>query len=171
MGIEDAGPTTAEKFRGLPWDLAFSAANSVFVQFTFFGSVFVLFLSELGLNKTQIGTLLSLLPFAGLLALFVAPTVARFGFKRTALWSWSARTAVTIPILLTPLVSTQFGSQGVLLYMTVILAGFAVFRMVGMTARLPWVQEFVPDSVRGKFSALGNMFPKWRLLWPLLWPD
>ena len=158
MGIEDAGPTTAEKFRGLPWDLAFSAANSVFVQFTFFGSVFVLFLSELGLNKTQIGTLLSLLPFAGLLALFVAPTVARFGFKRTALWSWSARTAVTIPILLTPLVSTQFGSQGVLLYMTVILAGFAVFRMVGMTARLPWVQEFVPDSVRGKFSALGNMF-------------
>jgi len=158
MDIDDDGPTTAEKFRGLPWDLAFSAANSVFVQFTFFGSVFVLFLSELGLSKSQIGTLLSLLPFSGLLALFVAPTVARFGYKRTALWSWSARTAVTVPILFTPLISINFGAQAVTLYVTVILAAFALFRAVGMTARLPWVQEFVPDTVRGKFSALGNMF-------------
>lgn len=158
MGIAGAEPTNAEKFRGLPWDLAFSAANSVFVQFTFFGSVFVLFLSELGLSKSQIGTLLSLLPFSGLLALIVAPTVARIGYKRAALLSWSTRTIVTAPILLTPLVSVQFGYRAVLLYVTAILAAFSVFRAVGMTARLPWVQEFVPDSVRGKFSALGNMF-------------
>jgi HEAT repeat protein/MFS family permease len=158
MGMASAEPTNAEKLRGLPWDLAFSAANSIFVQFTFFGSVFVLFLSELGLSKSEIGTLLSLLPFSGLLALVVAPTVARIGYKRAALLSWGTRTAVTAPILLTPLVSVQFGSRAVLLHVTVILAAFSVFRAVGMTARLPWVQEFVPDSVRGKFSALRNMF-------------
>ncbi len=151
-------PTTAEKLRGLPWDVGFSAANSVFVQFTYFGSAFVLFLSELGLSKSQMGSLLSLLPFSNIVALFVAPTVARFGYKRSFLVSWSARTAATVLMLFTPLVSTYFGTQVLLAYVTVIVGVFAIWRSVGMTARLPWVQEFVPDSVRGKFDAVSNIF-------------
>ncbi len=151
-------PTNAEKLRGLPWDIAFSAANSVFSQFTFFGSVFILFLSELGLSKTQIGSLLSLLPFSGLIALVVAPAAARFGYKRTFLVSWGARTVATAFILLTPAVRSLFGLHVMLLYVVGIVAVFAVCRAVGMTARLPWVQEFVPDAVRGKFSALSNVF-------------
>jgi MFS family permease len=150
-------PTNVEKLRALPWDIAFSAANSVAVQFTFFGSVFVLFLSELGLSKSGIGSLLSLLPFSGLIALFVAPAVARFGYKRTFLLSWGARNAATLFLLLTPLVATHWGSSAVMLLVVAIVSAFAVFRSVGMTARLPWVQEFVPDSVRGKFSALSNI--------------
>jgi HEAT repeat protein/Na+/melibiose symporter-like transporter len=151
-------PTNVEKLRGLPWDIAFSAANSVFSQFTFFGSVFILFLSELGLSKTQIGSLLSLLPFSGLIALFVAPAAARFGYKRTFLVSWGARTVATAFILLTPAVRSLFGLHVMLLYVIGIVAIFAICRAVGMTARLPWVQEFVPDTVRGKFSALSNVF-------------
>jgi HEAT repeat protein/MFS family permease len=151
-------PTTAEKLRALPWDVGFSAANSVFVQFTYFGSAFVLFLSELGLSKSQMGSLLSLLPFSNLIALFVAPTVARYGYKRSFVASWSLRTGVTVFMLLTPVVSSSFGTQVLLLYVTVIVAIFAIWRSIGMTARLPWVQEFVPDSVRGKFSAVSNMF-------------
>ena len=84
-------PTTTEKMRGLPWSLAANAANSVFAQFTFFGSVFVLFLSELSISNTQIGFLLSLFPFMGLVALFIAPTVARFGYKRTYITFWGLR--------------------------------------------------------------------------------
>ena len=71
-------PTTVEKLHKLPWAIAFNASLAVFVQLTFFGSVFVLFLNELGLSTSQIGFVLSLLPFAGLLALVVAPAVARF---------------------------------------------------------------------------------------------
>jgi hypothetical protein len=52
-------PTTVEKMRGLPWGIAADITNTIFVQFTFFGSVFILFLSELGLSKTQMGFLLS----------------------------------------------------------------------------------------------------------------
>lgn len=151
-------PTNVEKLRALPWDVAFSAANSVFVQFTFFGSVFVLFLSELGLSKTQIGSLLSLLPFSGLIALFVAPRVARYGYKRAFLVFWGVRNIAAAFLLLTPWVSSHLGSQATLIYVIGIVAVFAICRSVGMTARLPWVQEFVPDAVRGKFSALSNIF-------------
>ena len=39
-------PTTVEKLQGLRWANASNAALSVFVQLTFFGSVFVLFLNQ-----------------------------------------------------------------------------------------------------------------------------
>jgi MFS family permease len=151
-------PTKVEKLRSLPWDVGFSTANSIFSQFTYFGSAYVLFLSELGLSKSQMGSLLSLLPFANLIALFIAPTVARIGYKRSFLFSWSARSGITLFLLLTPTISSQFGTDGLLVYVTVIVAIFAIWRSVGMTARLPWVQEIVPNSVRGKFSAVSNMF-------------
>ena len=76
-------PTNAEKIRRLPWSIASNTANTVFVQYTFFGSAFILFLNQLELNNSQIGFLLSLFPFFGIVTIFIAPTVARFGYKRT----------------------------------------------------------------------------------------
>ncbi len=66
-------PTTVEKLRGLPWSVATNAANAVFNQFTFFGSIFVLYLNSLGLNKTEIGLILALVPFSAILAPLFAP--------------------------------------------------------------------------------------------------
>ena len=83
--------------------MAWSVTNSVFAQYTFFGSTFVLFLNQLGLEKSQIGGLLSLLPFLGIIAVFIAAPVARIGHKRTFLISMAARTAIAALLLLTPL--------------------------------------------------------------------
>ncbi|MAS32690.1 MAG: hypothetical protein CL610_01710 [Anaerolineaceae bacterium] len=150
-------PTTTEKMRGLPWSLAANAANSVFAQFTFFGSVFVLFLSELSISNTQIGFLLSLFPFMGLVALFIAPTVARFGYKRTYITFWGLRKLVTALLLLVPWVLSQFGQEAALLFITVVTAGFGLCRAVAETGYYPWIQEFVPASIRGKYSANNNV--------------
>ncbi len=49
-----AQPTNAEKMRKLPWSIATDTTSSVYAQLTFFGSVFVLFLNELDLSKSQI---------------------------------------------------------------------------------------------------------------------
>ena len=151
-------PTNVQKIRGLPWDIAFGAANSVFCQLTFFGSVFVLFLSELGLSKTQIGSLLSLFPFSALIALFVAPVVARFGYKRTFLVSFGARTVITAFLLLTPWILSYFGPQAVLIYIVGTVTVFAACRAVAMTALFPWQQEYIPNTVRGKYSAMNSIF-------------
>ena len=59
---EPSEPTTVEKLRGLPWAMAGNAATITFAKLTFFGSVFVLFLNELDMSKTQTGFLLSLIP-------------------------------------------------------------------------------------------------------------
>src|SRR5687768_2983713 len=119
-------PTTAEKIRKLPWAYLSSATNTVFGQFTFFGTAFILFLSSLGLSKTGIGLLLSFFPFFGLTALFTARAVARFGYKRTYLIFWGLRKVVTAGLLLTPWVLSAFGPAAAGTYVAVIVAGFAI---------------------------------------------
>jgi MFS family permease len=150
------GPTNVEKLRGLPWGVAWSVTNSVFAQYTFFGSIFVLFLNQLGLDKAQIGSLLSLLPFLGIIALFIASPVARTGYKRVFIMSMGLRTATALLLLLAPGFLAQFGLGAVLAFIIVTVAAFGLFRAIGFTAFYPWLQEQVPDAMRGKYTAIKN---------------
>ena len=153
-----AEPTTIEKLRGIPWSIATFASNTFFVQFTFFGSVFPLFLHELGLSKGQMGFLFSLMPFLGLIAPFISPWTARFGYKNTFLTFFGLRKIFTILLLLTPWVQSHFGGQGTLIFVSLIVACFAFCRSVAETARIPWAQEYVPNSIQGKYTATNNFF-------------
>jgi HEAT repeat protein/MFS family permease len=151
-------PTNVQKIRALPWGIVHSASNSVFCQLTFFGSAFILFLSEIGLSKTQMGSLLSLLPFSAFIALFIAPVSARFGHKRTFLTFWGIRKAATVFLLATPWVLSRFGPQVVLTFIVGIVGAFAICRAVAMTAMYPWQQEYIPNRVRGKYTAMSSLF-------------
>jgi len=155
--VEKQGPTTVEKIRGLPWGIAWSVTNSVFATYTFFGSIFVLFLNQVGLDKSQIGSLLSLLPFFGIVAVFIATPVARAGQKRVFLISFSARTALALLLLLVPWVQSQFGAQATLALIIVAVGAFGLARAVGFTAYYPWSQEQIPDGMRGKVSAIRSI--------------
>lgn len=151
-------PTTVEKLAGLPWSIAGDTSLTIFAQLTFFGSVFILFLDKLGLNKTEIGSLLSLIPFAGTLAIFIAPFAARFGYKRTFITFFTLRKIITGLLLLTPWVAANFGTSAASFYVAAITAGFALSKSIADTGAFPWIQEYIPDSVRGKYYATSNLF-------------
>lgn len=137
--------------------MATNSANSVFCAFTVFGAVFTLFLHEMGIPKGRMGVLFSIFPFCSLLAPFLASWVARFGLRRAFLTFWGVRKFVIALLLLTPIVLAAYGVRGAFLYVGAILLVFAVCRAVGETAWFPWMQEAVPDGIRGKFSALNMM--------------
>ncbi len=145
--------TNLEKIRRLPWQLAGNAFNTVFWVTAAAGSVFVLFLSELGLDKARIGFLLSLLPFCGLSAIFTAPYVARFGYKRIFLMFFGLRKVFTASLLFTPLIVKGFGADAAFVWVGCCIFGFAVCRAISETAIFPWMQEVIPDNIRGKFSS------------------
>lgn len=149
--------TTAEKMRLLHWNVVQNAFNSVFAQLTFFGSAFVLFLDQMHIEFTQIGVLLSMIPFFGIVAMFIAPRVARFGYKRTFLTFWGFRKLVTMLLLLVPWVLAQFGTQVAAGLVMFVVAGFSLCRAIAETGSYPWAQEFTPDSVRGRHSAVVDM--------------
>jgi HEAT repeat protein/Na+/melibiose symporter-like transporter len=150
-------PTTLEKLRGLPWSIATNATNTVFSQFTFFGTVFILFLNTLGLTKTEIGFVLAFIPFSALLAPFVAPFTARMGYKRAFVIFYALRKVAAALLLLTPWVLYMTTQRVTFLYVAAVVALFAVVRTIEETAYYPWVQEFVPNNVRGKYSASSNV--------------
>jgi MFS family permease len=149
--------TNAEKIRRLPWYIALNANNNIFGQLTFFGPAFVLFLSELKLNNTEIGFVLSLMPFTGLIALVIAPSVARFGYKRTFLTFWGLRKVIAVGLLFIPWILAQFGAEVLMIYITLIVGGFALCRAIGEVGMYPWAQEFIPNSVRGRYAAISDI--------------
>ncbi len=145
--------TEQAKTRAMPWFLAHGMLNSVFSLWTFTGSVFVLFLNELGLAKGQIGCLLSLFPFCGLLALGFAPIIARLGRKRVFIFCYGLRNPVMALLLLLPWFVSNYGNRVAVLFLSAVVAIFAVLRALGESAYYPWMQEFIPNRVRGKLSA------------------
>jgi len=144
-------PTYTEKIRRLPWLFGSSAANTAFCNLTLLGSVFILFLDKLGMPKGQIGFILSLFPFCGILALFIVPAINRFGLKRTYLVFWGARKVVTAFLLLTPVVLSRYGVGAAFAYVAAVVLVFAICRAVAETAFNPWMQEAVPDDIRGGY--------------------
>jgi Na+/melibiose symporter-like transporter len=149
-----SGLTNLQKIRSLRWIAASSVMNTVFCAITVFGSVFILFLSELGLDKSRIGFLISLLPFCGLLALLTARFVERIGYKRIFLIFWGARKIILIPMLFTPAILENWGIDAAFAWITGIILLFGICRAVAESASYPWDQEIIPSYIRSRFEAL-----------------
>jgi len=152
--------TNTEKLRRLPWNTTLGATNNVFAQLTFFGPSLVLFFNQLQLSNTQIGFLLSLIPFTGLVALVIAPAVARYGYKRTYVTFFGIRKVFAAGLLLAPWVMSNFGVQGILVYITVVTGGFALCRSISETAYFPWAQEFIPNNIRGRYTSINDIMSR-----------
>ncbi len=150
--------TKAEKLNKLPWNIAFVTTNSIAIRLTFLGSIFVLYLSELGINKALLGTILSVLPFLNILSVFVAPKIAQIGVRKVFLLSFTSRYLVWALIVFSPWVRSVFSHDAMVILIVGIVIVFALLRMLNMVSILPWNQEFIPASIRGKFFAKRMVF-------------
>lgn len=146
-----------EKIRKLPWMVTADILNTGFVYLTFAGSVFILFLDELGLDNTQIGFMLALIPFCGLVAPFIAPWVTRFGYKRTFVVFWGLRKVAISLLLFTPAIIARFGAGSAFGWVALVIGAFALCRAIAETGSNPWMKEAIPNSIRGKFAAIDSM--------------
>jgi HEAT repeat protein/Na+/melibiose symporter-like transporter len=149
--------TDVEKINRLPWLVGAQTLNIIFVLLTFSGSVFILFLDELGLDDAQIGFLLAIVPFLGIIAPFIAPSVARFGYKRTYVTFWTIRNFVIAFLLLTPMILARYGTNGAFIWVAVIIMLFGICRAIAETGGYPWRKEIIPDNIRGKYTAINSM--------------
>ena len=149
--------TDLQRLHSLPWLIAGNTGLQAFCLLTFFGSMFVLFLNELGLDKTRIGFLLSLIPFAAVLAIFAAPWIARTGHKRITISCLVLRKCVTALLVLTPFVLTRYGPNLAFTWIAAIILIFAVLRSFAETAMYSWHSGLIPNQIRGKFGAINGI--------------
>lgn len=149
--------TEQEQIRAVPWILAANVLSAPFVIWTFGGSVFLLFLDELGLPKNQIGVILSLFPFCGLLALGFAPAAKRCGWKRVFLLCYGTRKFVMALLLLLPWIMTTYGNRIALAFLFTVIITFSLLRALAETAGLPWTQEFTPKRLWGRIGGINTV--------------
>jgi len=145
------------KIRRLPWALATDAAYSYDASFTVQSPVFMLFLDALKFPMASIGMLVSLIPFCGLLSPFVGLHVERIGVKRIFVTFWSLRYLVLTGLLAIPWIQNRFGGGVAFQFLMVILLGFAICRTIAETALTPWMQEYIPERVRGRYFGIAGL--------------
>ncbi len=152
-----AQPSKFEQLRVIPWSLGYDLANTFFVQLSFLGSIFILFLNDLKLTEAQIGLLLSAFPFLSVLSVLITQPVAKLGYRKTFLASMAIRNVFTAGLLVVPFVAARLGLSAAIAYVAVVTLGFAISRAVAMTAFLPWQQEYIPQSLRGRVSGYSSI--------------
>lgn len=153
---QSLSPSPAEKRHGLRWAVVSELFGSAYGVLAL-GSIFVLFLDELGLRKEQIGLLNGLIFLPGPIALFIAPYLARFGSKRALIFFYGARKFVAASLILAPGVFAAWGQAVTFAYVFAVMALYGLCRVIAETAFYPWIQEFVPNQVRGQFMAVCNI--------------
>jgi MFS family permease len=149
--------TELEKIQGLKYHVAGAFLTNVFAVLTFLGSVFVLFLDQLGLDKSRIGVILSIAPFCQIISIIAAPVVERAGFKRCFLAFYGFRAVVMSFLIATPFVLSRWGQQSAYMWVGGIMVAFSISRAIAETAVWPWNAEMIPNSIRGKFSAVNSI--------------
>lgn len=153
MNVE---PTYTDKVRRLPWAIVNQSLNAASAQLSFAGPLIVLALSSASLSKFQTSVLLALFPITSLLAVFIAPYVARFGYKRTYFVFYALRTVALGLFVAGVWFAGAIAGNGILI-ITVSIAAFAVLRTVVETGYNTWFQEFVPNSTRSRYNAIANL--------------
>jgi MFS family permease len=148
--------TRAQKMRGLPWLVSSEGLNSAALMLAM-TTPFVLFLHDLGFKKTHIGLATSLVHLTAPLALVIAPSVERFGLKRTYLAFMGSRNFVLCGLILLPWVIEGRGPDFALNYAFGVMGLYGLLRIIAETALYPWMMESIPNSVRGKFTAVSMM--------------
>lgn len=109
-----------------------------------------LFAAELGLSEDRIGLLAGMMPFFQALGVLVLPIIARFGSRRVS----ASVLALRYVFLGLFFVAPVFIARPELAFGILALAmlGFAICRSVAEAALVPWSQEFIPRSVRGRIA-------------------
>ncbi|MCC6617141.1 MAG: MFS transporter [Anaerolineae bacterium] len=149
--------TQAEKIRHLHWNTTLNGFGTVFYHLVYFGSAFVLFLNELEFSSGDIGFLLSLLLFSNVIALFVAPVIARIGFKRSFVTFFGLGRVFSLGLLAVPWVLETYGVRATFVVVALIVTAYSICKAIGETAMFPWSQEFIPNSIRGRYSAISDI--------------
>ena len=111
-------------------------------------SPLTLFSVELGLNADKIGILGSLMAFFQIFGILAIPLIGYFGCKIVATAGLFIRYLFLSIFLVVPFYKDDTNTVFLLLFFT--MSMFSLCRTISETASVPWAQEFIPKSVRGK---------------------
>jgi len=152
--LRSAMITAIQQKKSYQWFYQWTGLTTIFGILTLFGPLFPLFCNALGMSKTKIGFLLSILPLSFLLSIFIARWIMHCGPKKIVTRFYFARYLIVLLLPLAVWIAKSFGDTSAFVWVALIILFFAVLRAIAETAWGPWLLELIPAKARGKVEAI-----------------
>lgn len=131
---------------------AFSLSNT-FTWSLALGAPMLLYFKSLGASATVLGIVNALPPLLSILQIPAAHFLERAGYRAFMLRGWTTRTLFVAGMAAVPLLPAAVPRETRMILMLFLLFLFNLSRGIFMCAWLPWLNQWVPDQVRGRFFA------------------
>jgi MFS family permease len=159
--VPPAAPQAAPPAPPLPDQAAITWPTGVLAANTFaglnalswqiaLGAPVILYAKSQGASATMLGLVAALAPLLVIFQIPAAHWMPRLGYKRLILAGWGSRTAVVFAMAAVPIIA--FVSPTTRLWLIVLcLTLFNFFRGIASGAWMPWICEWIPEKLRGRF--------------------
>lgn len=146
---QEAGSGSLREFRP---GLFFGFFNAMTWQVAL-GTPMVLFAERLGASSIGVGLAYSFVFLLTPVQVLATALLPRFGYKRMMLSGWGMRSVFLLPPLLLAILAPEEGSHALIAVFIGSVFFFTLFRAVGSSAYLPWLNGLLSERIRGRYFA------------------
>jgi len=134
----------------------FSLCNAISFQIIL-GAPIILYAKSIGATSTVLGIIASFTPLMTVFQLPAAQFLGRYGYKTFVLMGWSLRTIFIFLVAVVPL-AVFLDDTAKLVVILAALFLFNLLRGISTAAWMPWIAALIPESIRGRFLSVDQIF-------------
>jgi len=134
----------------------FQLFNAVSFQ-VMMGAPVIVFAKSLGASSTVLGIVASFTPLMTVFQLPAARHLERYGYRQFVLAGWGIRTIFIFLVAAVPMLFFLDNASK----MAVLLAALFIFNLlrgISSAAWMPWMAALIPESIRGRFLSVDQLF-------------
>ena len=129
---------------------AFQVFNTV--SFTIvLGTPMILYFKKLGASATVLGIVLALPPLMNILQIPAAQFVERIGYRAFVLRGWIMRSAFILGMVGVSMLPEKINAVTRIALLLFLLFAFNASRGISFCGFLPWITQWIPEEVRGRY--------------------
>jgi len=128
------------------------------VSFTIvLGTPMILYFKKLGASATVLGIALALPALLNILQIPAAQFVEKIGYRAFVLWGWTVRGALILGMVGVALLPEQINALTRVALLLFLLFVFNASRGISLCGYLPWITQWIPQAVRGRYLSRDQM--------------
>ena len=117
----------------------------------------ILYFKRLGASATVLGIVLALPQLMNILQIPAARFVESMGYRAFVLRGWTLRAAFILAMAGAALLPEKFNSLTRIALMLFLLFAYNASRGISLCGFLPWITQWIPDEVRGRYVSRDQM--------------
>jgi sugar phosphate permease len=162
---------TTESTAKLPAGVANAFSFQVFNTVSFsivLGAPMLLYFKSLEASATVIGIVAALPPLLNILQMPAARFVEQVGYRAFVLRGWSLRTVFVLGMAAVPVLPARIDAPTRMALLLFLLFAYNTSRGISVCGFLPWITQWIPEAVRGRYLSRDQMFQSVALVGTML---